>query len=108
MALSDEDDEVQTLVNSKAEKEENLLEKIKSDAVLYELRGRFNFLFYRTHVANLRHIDKKYVILDLSFVFGNDVEFIQEYFSFIRKLSQENFELYVTGIPEYRVKNDVF
>lgn len=106
--LEDDDEENETLVNSKVEGKENIVSKIKSDAVLYELKGRFNFLFYRTHVANLRHLDKKYVILDFSYIFSNDVEFIQEYFSFIRKLSEESFVLYVTGIPEYRVQKDVF
>lgn len=104
----EDDDEIETLVNSNINHDEDLVGKIKSDAVLYILKGRFNFLFYRTHVANLRHIDKKNVVLDFSYVFSNDVEFIQEYFSFIRKLSEENFDLYVTGIPEYRVQKDVF
>lgn len=109
---SDEQEETETLVQSAITQEDkpvdNIVTKIKSDCVLYELRGRFNFLFYRTHVANLKHIDRKHVVLDFTYIFSNDIEFIQEYYSFIRKLSGEVFELYVTGIPEHRVKKDVF
>ena len=109
--FSQEEEEQQKLVEDEGKKSDEvkeLVEKIKNDGVLYELKGRFNFLFYRTHVANLRHLDKKYVVVDFSYIFGDDIEFIQEYCSFINKLEQEKFEFYVTGIPMKRVMKDVF
>lgn len=92
----------------KATKVKTLLTSFAQRSVIYKLRGRFNFLFYKTHLANLRHLDKKVVILDFSQVILNDIEFIGEYSKFISELIQNGNEVYVTGISELSVHEDLF
>ena len=87
---------------------EAFLRDLGQRGVIYELRGRFNFLFYRTHVANIIHLDKQVVLLDFEKVLENDIEFISEYCSLIVKLRRIGLEVYVTGIPKERVEEDLF
>ena len=107
----DLDEDKLNLMDSHEDKIKNrkeLFNKLLSYGVLYELRGRFNFLFNKTHIANLRHLDKDVVIIDFSLIFLNDCEFIQEYDTFIQCLEKEGYELYITGIPYRRMLNDIF
>ena len=48
------------------------------------------------------------VILDFSLVIANDIEFIGEYSEFVSELIQNGNDIYVTGISEYRVHEDLF
>lgn len=91
-----------------ASKVKTLLTSFHQRSVIYILKGRFNFLFYKTHLANIRHLDKKVVILDFSKIIANDIEFIGEYAEFISELIQNGNEIYITGISEYRVHEDLF
>ena len=71
---------------------------MKSRGIIYRINGPFNFLMEDIHLANLVYFNKEIVVLDLSSVFGNDVEFLEEYTAFIDTLDKR-YELYVTGIP---------
>lgn len=72
---------------------------MKSRGVIYILNGPFNFIMEDIHLSNLKYLDKEIVVLDLSSIFGDDIEFLEEYTTFIDTLD-ERYELYVTGIPK--------
>lgn len=81
------------------------LVRISTEGIVYQLRGRFSFTHYKTHLANIRHFAKSPVLLDFSKIFSHDAEFIAQYTKLIRALGSET-SLYVTGIPYERVVND--
>ena len=85
----------------------DILQKVATEGAIYELRGRFNFLHSKTHLANIRRYHKAAILVDFRKVFEEDIEFVLEYQYFISSLAQEPFAFYVTGIPYHRVHEDL-
>lgn len=102
----EEDEGEESGLIGKPLKQTSLLTRISQGGTVYELRGRFNFLHYRTHLANIRHLERDIVLVDLQKVFKNDSEFVIQYSSFFKALSREPIEFYVTGIPFQRATQD--
>lgn len=103
LGLSSEED--QLLIPPPIALIKEALIKISTDGIVYQLRGRFGFLHYKTHLANIRHFGKSPVLLDFSKVIDYDSEFIVQYGKLIKAVKTE-MSLYVVGIPFERVVND--
>lgn len=88
--------------------DDDFIVNIREKGILYKLEGKFNFLFYRTHLKNIEYKEKEIVILDFRDIVNDDIEFIQEYYAFIYKLMEKGFNVYITGIEEKRIKYDGF
>lgn len=101
--LEDEEHLVLRLTHNKTRER---LELVATKGVVYQLRGRFNFSHYKTHIANIRYLDKNPVLLDFSRIFKDDCEYVLQYGKLIKALGKEPLSFYVTGIPYDRICND--
>jgi len=86
----------------------DVLDRIEKDGAVYELTGRMSFLFDKTHILNIRNLDKDVVLLSFQKIWRDDQEFMLDYRTFIEELSREPIVLYITGIPYKQVLEDPF
>ena len=84
------------------------LARVKARGVVYVLKGKFSFMFWKNHMTNLKYIGKEVVVLDFRDVIEDDGEFLQEYCRLAMKVMEEGFEIWVSGIPKERVTGDLF
>ena len=70
---------------------DRILDEIERDGVIYILQGKFNFYFFRNHLANLQCFDKSIVVLDFSSVLPYDSDYLQEYSKFISLCREEDY-----------------
>lgn len=81
-------------------RQNQLLEQIERRGVIYQLKGRFNFIYYHAHVQNIMNLNKEIVLLDFYPVWDNDLEFIRSYGEMIEQLKKNRINFYITGIPK--------
>lgn len=75
--------------------------------IIYSFKNRFSFMYRKTHLANIRHLNPSLVIFNFDKVFANDQEFLDEYQRLVTEASIQsttsgkNLEIWITGIPPY-------
>lgn len=82
----------------------DLVNQVVTTGFVYQLQGRFNFIFFECHLQNFEQLfrmtkRKGPVVVDFSNVWDYDREFMREYQKLIDELMIITNRLYVSGIP---------
>lgn len=79
---------------------DDIVENFEEHTVIYQFRGLFNFFYTQDHMANIRLLNKKIVILDFKYVFEHDMEQLTGYLFLINRIIRNDyFYIFITGIP---------
>ena len=90
--------------NSLSTSMKDILKQISQTGIVYELQGRFNFIYYSCHIQNITYLlqlkrSDGPVVIDFDKVWDFDREFIRDYKKFIEEVQMITPRLYVSGIP---------
>lgn len=89
-----------------------LLDDIEIKGIVYQLRGRFNFIYYNCHLQNLTQLFDRMkesdvpIVIDFSDIWNSDREFIRHYQKFLHETLYITRRIYIYGIPKDAVEDN--